>query len=169
MRSLAKLYPKGTGTETDIQDVEVISGLASIFSPQGQRRRDLNKQFQRVVAAGFADLLPWRHIIIKQVKDGTTIFTSLKPIIKDKKKDTALRFQFLTELHHHQHVDVIQKDPFGEIRIRPKGDFNPNLTIKDETGNQMTMDWLAASDLKRRLALQYLKEKKILITHKNIE
>ena len=146
IRSLAKLYPKGTGTETDIEDTEVIAELARVFSPQSQRRRDFNKQLQEVATAEFGNLLPWRHIIIKQVLDGTTTFTSLKPVIKDKKKDTALRFQFLTELRHHQHIDIIQKDPFGEIRITPKGDFNPEVTIKDETGNQMTMDWLDASD-----------------------
>jgi len=75
----------------------------------------------------------------------------------------------MTELRHHQHIDIDQSEPFGEIRIKPKGDFNHNLTIKDETGNKMTMDWLTASDLKRKLALRYLKEKKILITHKNID
>lgn len=169
MRSLAKLYPKGTGTETDIKNAEVISELASVFSPQREKKRYFNKQLQEVAAAGFGNLLPWRHIIIKQLQDGTTTFTSLIPIINDKKKDTALRFQFLTELRHHQHIDVIQKDPFGEIRITPKGEFNPAVTIKDETGNQMTMDWLDASDQKQKLALRYLKEKKILITHKNIE
>jgi len=168
MRSLARLYPKGKGASTEIQDAEVISKLARQFSPQGQKRRDFDRQIQDVAAAGFGSLLPWRHIIIKQVNDGTDIFTNLKPVIQDKKKDTALRFQFLTELRHHQHIDVIQKDPFGEIRITPKGEFNPDVSIKDETGNQMTIDWLYASDKKRKLALRYLKEKKIVMTHKNI-
>lgn len=169
MRSLARLYPKGKGASTEIQDAEVISKLARQFSPQGQKRRDFDRQIKDVAAAGFGSLLPWRHIIIKQVKDGTTKFTSLKPVIKDEKKDTALRFQFMTELRHHQHIDIDQSEPFSEIRITPKGEFNPAVTIKDETGNLMTMDWLDASDKKRKLALRYLKEKKIVMTHKNIE
>jgi hypothetical protein len=169
MRSLAKLYPKGTGTETDIQDVEVISELASHFSPQSEKKGDFNKQLQEIASAGFGNLLPWRHIIIKQILAGTDTFTKLKPVIQDKKKDTALRFQFLTELRHHQYIDIDQKDPFGEIRITPKNEFNPDVTIKDQTGSQMTMDWLGASDKKRKLALRYLKEKKIVMIHKKIE
>ena len=168
MQSLAKLYPKGKGMSTEITDASVISELVRPFSPQGQRRRDFDKQLQDVVAAGFANLLPWRHIIIKQLQDGTNTFTGLKPVIKDKRKDAALRFQFLNELRHHQHIDIDQPEPFGEIRIKPKGDFNPNLTIKDQTGNQMTIDWLDASDKKRKLALKLLKENKIILTHKNI-
>lgn len=170
MQSLAKLYPKGkgTGTETDIKETEVIAELASVFSPQRQQRRDFNNQLQEIASAGFGNLLPWRHIIIKQVLDGSDTFSSLKPVIKDKRKDAALRFQFLTELRHHQHIDIIQPEPFGEIRIKPKGDFNPNLTIKDQTGNQMTIDWLDVSDKKRKFALKLLKENKIILTHKNI-
>ena len=167
MQSLAKLYPKGKGMSTDITDANVIAELARPFSPQGQRRRDFDKQLQDVASAGFANLLPWRHIIIKQLQEGTDTFTGLKPVIKDKRKDAALRFQFLTELHQHQHIDIDQPEPFGEIRIKPKGDFNPDLTIKDETGNQMTIDWLDASDKKRKLALKLLKKNKIILTHKN--
>ena len=163
MRSLAKLYPKGKGTSTDITDTRVISELARPFSPQGQRRRDFDKQLQEVASAGFGSLLPWRHIIIKQLQDGIDTFTGLKPVIRDKKKDTALRFQFLTELRHHQHIDIDQPEPFGEIRIKPKGEFDSEVTIKDETGNQMTMDWLDASDQKRNLALKLLKENKIIL------
>ena len=169
MQSLAKLYLKGKGTSTDITDTGVIAELARPFSPQGQRKRNFNKQLQEVASARFASLLPWRHIIIKQVNDGTTTFDGLKPVIKDKRKDTALRFQFLTELRHHQHIDVIQPEPFGEIRIKPKGEFDPDVIVRDETGNQMTMDWLDASDQKRKLALKLLKENKIILTHKNIE
>jgi len=168
MRSLAKLYPKGKGTQTDIKETKVISELASVFSPQGQKRRNFDRQIEDVAAAGFGSLLPWRHIIIKQVKDGTNTFTGLKPVIKDEKKDIALRFQFLTELHHHQHIDVIQKDPFGEIRITPKGEFNPAVTIKDESGSQIRIDWFNISDTKRNLALMYMKEKKILLSDENI-
>ena len=163
MRSLAKLYPKGKGTGTDITDTGVISELARPFSPQGQKKRDFNKQLQEVAASGFGNLLPWRHIIIKQLQDGITTFTNLKPVIPDKKKDTALRFQFLTELRHHQHIDIDQPEPFGEIRIKPKGEFDPEVIIKDQTGNQMTMDWLDASDQKRKLALKLLKENKIIL------
>ena len=151
MQSLAKLYLKGKGTSTDITDTGVIAELARPFSPQGQRKRNFNKQLQEVASAGFASLLPWRHIIIKQVKDGTTAFDGLKPVIKDKRKD------------------VIQPEPFGEIRIKPKGEFDPDVIVRDETGNQMTMDWLDASDQKRKLALKLLKENKIILTHKNIE
>ena len=163
MRSLAKLYPKGKGMGTAITDANVIAELAKPFSPQGKDRRDFNKQLQEVASAGFANLLPWRHIIIKQLQDGANTFTGLKPVIPDKKKDAALRFQFLTELRHHQYIDIDQKDPFGEIRIKPKGDFNPNLTIKDQTGNQMTIDWLDASEQKRKLALKLLKENKMIL------
>ena len=163
MQSLAKLYPKGKGMSTEITDANVIAELAKPFSPQGKDRRDFNKQLQEVASAGFANLLPWRHIIIKQLQDGANTFTGLKPVIPDKKKDAALRFQFLTELRHHQYIDIDQKDPFGEIRIKPKGDFNPNLTIKDQTGNQLTMDWLDASEQKRKLALKLLKENKMIL------
>ena len=163
MQSLAKLYPKGKGTGTEITDANVIAELARPFSPQGQQRRDFDKQLRDVTSAGFANLLPWRHIIIKQLKDGANTFTGLKPVIPDKKKDVALRFQFLTELRHHQHIDIDQPEPFGEILIKPKGDFNPNLTIKDQTGNQLTMDWLDASEQKRKLALKLLKENKMIL------
>jgi hypothetical protein len=167
IQSFAKLYPKGKGTGTEITDSGVIAELARPFSPQGQKRRDFDKQLQDIMSAGFANLLPWRHIIIKQLQDGTNTFTGLKPVIKDKRKDAALRFQFLNELRHHQHIDIDQPEPFGEIQIKPKGDFNPNLTIKDQTGNQMTIDWLDASDKKRKFALKLLKENKIILTHKN--
>jgi hypothetical protein len=168
MRSLPKLYPKGAGTQTDIQETKVISELASVFSPQGQQRQDFNEQLQEITAAGFGSLLPWRHIIIKQVLDGTDTFSSLKPVIKDNKNDTALRFQFLTELCHHQHIDIDQKDPFGEIRITPKGDFNRYVTVKDERGNQMAIDWFNISETKRNLALVYMKEGKILLSSENM-
>jgi len=95
-------------------------------------------------------------------------FTSLKPVIKDKRKDTALRFQFLTELRHHQHIDIDQKDPFGEIRIAPKDDFNQEVIVKDESGNQMTIDWFKLSDAKRNLAMMYMKEGKILLSSENM-
>jgi hypothetical protein len=168
MRSLARLYPKGTGAKTDILDVEVISELASVFSPHGQQRRDFNEQLQEVATAGLGSLLPWQHIIVKQVLDGIETFAGLKPTIKDEKKDTALRFQFLTELNHHQHINMHQKDPFGEIRIALKGDFNPDVTVKDESGNQMTIDWLNISDTKRNLVLMYMKEGKILLLSENM-
>ena len=168
MRSLSKLYPKGAGTQTDIQETKVISELASVFSPQGQQRQDFNEQLQEIFAAGSGSQLPWRHIIIKQILDGTDTFSGLNPVIKDKRKDTALRFQFLTELRHYQHIDIDQKDPFGEIRITPKGDFNRYVTVKDESGNQMIIDWFNISDAKRNLALMYIKEGKILLSSENM-
>ena len=100
--------------------------------------------------------------------DGITTFAGLKPVIQDKKKDTALRFQFLTELRHHQHVDISQDEAFGEIRIAPKGKFNPIVKVKDETGNQMRIDRINISDTKRNLALRYMKERKILLSDENI-
>jgi hypothetical protein len=164
MQSLAKLYPKGKGTETDIKDTGVIAELASVFSPQGEQRRDYSKQLQDITPTA---RIPWRHIIIKQILDGTDTFSGLNPVIKDKRKDTALRFQFLTELRHYQHIDIDQKDPFGEIRITPKGGFNRYVTVKDERGNQMAIDWFNISDTKRYLALMYMKEGKILLSSEN--
>ncbi len=76
MRSLAKLYPKGTSTQTDIKDTQVISELTSVFSPHGQQRRDFNEQLQDIVPTA---RIPWRHIIIRQVKDGTDTFTESSP------------------------------------------------------------------------------------------
>lgn len=160
MRSLAKLYPKGKGTNIPIHDTAAITELASVFSPVGNTRRDFHKQLQDSTPTA---KIPWRHIIIKQVKDGTQKFTDLKPVIQDKKKDAALQFQYLNELRHHQHIDIHQDTAFGEIQITPKGDFNPNIQLKDETGNRTTIDWISASKQKRNLTLKYLKESKVIL------
>ncbi|WP_419660500.1 uncharacterized protein Dvar_08580 [Desulfosarcina variabilis str. Montpellier] len=163
MRSLAKLYKKGRGSETLVQDTFVITELAKVFNSQGQKQLDFDKQHKELAEKGFATLLPWRHIIFEQIQDGTNSFEGLKPIISDSRKDQSLRFQFLIELTHNQYIEIKQDKAFGEIRIEPKNEINPNIILKDQSGNHSTIDWLSSSKAKQNLALKYLKENKVIL------
>jgi chromatin segregation and condensation protein Rec8/ScpA/Scc1 (kleisin family) len=143
MQELAKLFPRGSPTlSVQSHDATVLADFVKPFSPRADIKRQFIDDLAEIKKIGLSRQLPWRQIISQEIKDGKPTLSDLSPIIPDRKKDTALKLQFLLEKAQYQDIAIHQDQAFGEIHIEPiVNGFDPNLTVKDTDGNEYALDW----------------------------
>ena len=123
IRTLRPLYRSGRG----IANLPVKVGVAVFFlvrsfSPAGQSRRTFREEFATALKSEDGRRFPWRQHIIRELLLGRTTLSTMSPVLTDRRKDTALRFQTLIEMSHEGQVRLNQDSSFGRIRIKPEAD-----------------------------------------------
>ena len=143
MRELARLFPRGCPTPSvKSTDASFITDFVEPYSPKADLKRQFFVDLKEIQKIGLSRMLPWRQIISQAILDGTSSLSDLPSIIPDRKKDTALKLQFLLEKAQYQEIAIHQDQAFGEIHIEPiVAGFDPNLTVKDADGNEYPLDW----------------------------
>jgi hypothetical protein len=165
MRELAKLFPRGSPTsQVQSQDATVLSNFVEPFSPKAELKRQFLDDLAEINKIGLSRQLPWRQIISQEILDGRLKFTDLSPVIPDRKKDIALKLQFLLEKAQNQEIAIHQDESFGQIHIEPNGaGFDPNLTVKDADGNEYPLDWSQLNRAQRDKVICDLQDNKVVL------
>jgi hypothetical protein len=112
--------------------------------------------------AGIARQLPWRQIISDQINSGKLTLNDFAPVIEDKRKDIAMKFQFLVEMAHHQYIRLEQATTFGTINIAKESEFGSDFFIKDEKGEYI-LEWQRLSMAQKAKVIKDLKEGVIVL------
>lgn len=169
MQELAKLFSRGRADPhyEPITGTHILSSFAEPFSAHAQTRTEFHAQLKELSRAGLSKLLPWRQILSQQINEGTRTLADLSSVIPDRRQDIALKFQFLMELAHHQHIKLHQEQAFGEIELAPNSpepDFHldSHLTIKHDHG-QETLDWDDLNQRQRQKVLKDLQSNKVVL------
>lgn len=166
MRELRKLYSRKGAVCQITGDLSFITGFVKPFSSKGDTARNWDGQLADLQKAGLSSLLPWRPILAHELASGKTTLSDITPIIENKKKDTALKFQFLLEMAHDQKITISQEKPFQEIEFSniPNSErLGSHLTLKDRLGHTYTLDWVDLSAGQRQKVIDDLKEGKVML------
>ena len=165
MKELRPLYPHGRKQNTDHQDIDptILSFFITPFSQGARTRQEFDKQVSDLLKMGSSHLLPWRAIISLDIKKGATKFNSLSKVIKDEKRDTALKLQHVLELAHYGQIEITQSESFGDINITQKKDDNKTVTVKDRDGRKYPLTWTELTDTQRQKVIQDLKSGRVVI------
>jgi len=165
MRRLAKLFHRTSPTpQVQSHDACVLSDFVKPFSPKAESKRQFFDDLAEINKIGLSKQLPWRQILSQEIVDGRLTFSDLSPIITDRKKDAALKLQFLLEKAQHQEIAIHQEKAFGQINITPTDDgFDSNLTVKDADGNEYPLDWSELNQAQREKVICDLQNSKVVL------
>ena len=166
MRELRKLYARSGAVRHEAGDPGFIAGFVEPFSSKGDARREWEGQLADLQKAGLSRLLPWRSIIAYELASGKTRMSDINPVIEDRRKDTALKFQFLLELANDHHITLNQGKPFSTVEIVKTPNqkrLDASLTLKDGSGRVYPLDWDELTSGQRQKVIEDLKEGKVLL------
>ena len=115
---------------------------------------------------GLSRLLPWRTILAHELASGKTRISDISPVIKDRRKDTALKFQFLLELANDHQIRLTQEKPFSEVEIvntpnQKRSDAS--LAVKDSSGRVYPLSWDELTRCQRQKIIDDLKDGKVML------
>jgi hypothetical protein len=158
MRGLAKLYPRGKPVSGIMpHNVDVLIKFVAPFSCVGYSQLDVMEKLKEFMNVGLSKILPWRQILLQQIKSGKRSLSNLSPIIHNKKKDAAMKLKFLLELAQDQYIALHQQEAFGDIQLRPKNlEIESIITIGNKKGRKSWIDWFALSDHQRHKVVRDL-------------
>lgn len=154
LREVATLIPKRTmnNHQSTIGGVPEgseawLTATLGPFSTHETTRRGIAKEFSALGTIHPSNILPWQTILADQIEDQTT-FTKLPLIYMDDRKDKISKFVHLLQMDQDGIVELEQSgdDITIHSKLRPKTD----ITIKDKSGNEITVAWDALSDAQKR-------------------
>lgn len=152
--------PRKAGFQIEISE-DFMSPIISPFSPPAQLQAETLRQFQQSRKTSFSDLLPWRLLLSSEL---TTVksFSDLK-VYGHYKQDKAAKLIHLLHMETEGKVKIIQKKPFGDIRIEPM-DIVPmyNIMVKDRHSCKYFFQWDNLSDNQRDRIIADIKASRIL-------
>jgi len=166
MKSIRPLYPHAIKTNGQNQNIDpsILSLFTKHFSQGTYTIQKFDKQVIALLKMGTSHLLPWRTIISHDIKNGATNFKSLSNVIKDKKQDTTLKFQYMLELAHYGEISITQTKLFGDIDIKLKRDKNNTVTVKDRDGRKYPLNWRDLTSAQRHKVIQDLKDGRVVMS-----
>ena len=166
MRELRKLYSRSGAISHQVGDPGFIAGFVEPFSSEGNTRREWQGQLADLQKAGLSRLLPWRSILAHELASGKTRISDINPVIDDRKKDTAFKFQFLLELANDHKITLHQSKPFHEVEIEATPNckrLDASLTLKDGSGRTYPLDWDELTSCQRQKIIEDLKDGKVML------
>jgi len=166
MRELRKLYSRSGAVLHEAADPGFITGFVEPFSSKGDSRREWQGQLADLQKAGLSRLLPWRPILAHELSSGKARISEISPVIGDEKKDTIMKFQFLLQMAHDQHITLNQEKPFYEVEIVRTPNFerlDASLTLKDGSGRTYPLDWDELTRGQRQKIIEDLKDGKVML------
>jgi len=144
---------------------EFIEAIVSPFSPLEQGRRETRRLFYRAVSLSVSDLLPWKLMIRSElIRAGRLNMAAMQTYCpENKKQDTVSKFLYLLELEKSGEVELIQKEPFGDIQIRSnESEVDGDIAVIDQKGRGFHFDWLELNPRQRVKLIEDVKHYKIL-------
>jgi hypothetical protein len=162
---LAKLIPRSSPTPAvQPTDATFLTEFVQPYCPKADLKRQFFDDIVEIKKIGLSRQLPWRQIISHEILDGKPTLSDLSPVIPDRKKDTALKLQFLLEKVQHQEIAIHQHEAFGKIQITPTGDTcDTSLKVKDVDGNEYPLDWSELNRAQREKVIADLQDNKVVL------
>jgi hypothetical protein len=168
MRKLAKILPRGKANPDNAptENADVLSVFAGPFSSHGLGQKEFDAKLNEIRKSGLSHQLPWRQILLQEITEGKRALPELSKILSDRKLDTALKFQFLTEMAHHSQINLTQKKNFGPITFCPDtfaSEVSLDIIVKDGRGRQYRLTWHELSPGQRERIIGDLKIMRVVL------
>jgi len=169
LQEVAHIIPKRTRNKpqhpephTEQTDQGWLTAALGPFSHSAQHARQTARDFRTARELPLSLALPWRTLLRTELS-AQRRFVDLPTIHPDEpKKDTVAKFCHLLHMEQDGEVDL-EQDAEGDITIRPRTRIEENtITITDQAGNELRLEWDALSDPQREKVLRDAREHRII-------
>ena len=168
--ALGSLGGRGKNLQSEISKTDLISPIISLFGKPAMEQFDRNIEFQKLHDISPRLKLPYKELIINNLKNGITTFEDLPNYYyQDQTKDTVAKLQTLLELDSESFISIRQKEPFGTICIdttsslgfnsMPEGSF----IITDQNGHQCEINPEETTDDQLSAVIRDLSNNKMML------
>ncbi|MFC1863910.1 hypothetical protein ACFL1Z_08170, partial [Thermodesulfobacteriota bacterium] len=142
-----------------------ITDLVTPFSPTGQHMAKVALEFTHALKLSISNLLPWKLLIIADIRAGVGFFSDLTPYYtRDLKTDRIAKLQNVLQMANDGEINLEQETHNGDIKLTSlELKSNTEIIIKDRAGKEIYRDWVHdLSDAQRNMVIADAIERKII-------